>query len=42
MPDGEVEGDSVAFAIKDVRSLAIGGVMVAIFLTALWGALAFL
>lgn len=39
---GEVEGDPVAFAIKDVRSLAIGGLMVAIFLMALWGAPDFL
>lgn len=34
---GEVEGDPVAFAIKDRRSLVIGGAMAAIFVLALLG-----
>lgn len=34
---GEVEGDPVAFAIRDRRSLAVGAIMGAIFLAAMFG-----
>ena len=34
---GEVEGDPVAFAIKDRRSLFVGVVMACVFLGALYG-----
>jgi len=34
---GEVEGDPVAFAIKDRRSIALGGVVFALFALALYG-----
>jgi 4-hydroxybenzoate polyprenyltransferase/phosphoserine phosphatase len=34
---GEVEGDPVAFAVKDPRSIALGGVMAATFVLAHWG-----
>lgn len=34
---GEVEGDPVAFAIKDRRSIFVGVVMAGIFLAALFG-----
>ncbi|MFD1103655.1 hypothetical protein [Sphingobium olei] len=34
---GEVEGDPVAFAIKDRRSILVGGAMACIFAAALYG-----
>jgi hypothetical protein len=34
---GEVDGDPVAFAIRDRRSIAVGAAMAAIFLAALYG-----
>ncbi|MDZ3833327.1 MAG: UbiA family prenyltransferase [Sphingopyxis sp.] len=34
---GEVDGDPVAFAVRDGRSIAVGAIMTAIFLAALYG-----